>query len=187
VFCLSEALSKEAVSRTHERAVSRCAINMDGELTLGGPPPATPWTVAPGSVTRACPTTVGSSTRSTPTRARSSAGWSTIADTSRCPAPGTACRPRSRVWRRADAARTLVPGDLHDARLVERHPGRRVRHRGVELPDRRGSGRGRLGSVPGRELPAPPGGRCPRARVPRRAGDRWAVPRSCSIGRDWRR
>ena len=44
---------------------------------------------------------------------------------SRWSVPGTACRRRSRVWRRADAARALLPGDVHHARGVERHPGGR--------------------------------------------------------------
>ena len=93
--------------------------------------------------TRICPTTVGSCTRSTPTRAGSSAGrsdddghLSMLGSWEGCPRP-------SPGWRRADAARTLyrVTFTTPESWSVTLE-GRR--YRGTELPDRRGARQGRL-------------------------------------------
>ena len=71
-------------------AVSRYAIGMPAASSPSRtPPPASPRTGARAFATRICPTTVGSCTRSTPTRARSSGGPWTSRVTSRWPARGS--------------------------------------------------------------------------------------------------
>ena len=53
-----------------------------------------------------------------------------------------------------DATGPLLPGDVHDPRVVERHPGGARRDRGTELPDRRRSGGGwSLRELPGANFP----------------------------------
>ena len=155
-------------------AVSRYAIGMGGALTLEDATAGVTEDGRPGLRDEDLSDDGGSCTRSTPTRARSSAWSVDEAGASRWPAPGSGVP--TTVAGLAASLMQLEPFyrvtfTTPESWSVTREGG--VRCRGTELPDRRGARRGPpLGEVPRRELPAPSRRRRARARVPRRAGDR---------------